>query len=192
MAINYLISQQTSIITFDDINIICFLKRTTESTSEQFSVFKKISNLAALTNVNNFYNIASAVCEVEIACTLPDGASVDKADKSNLDKVFGLMYKKSTDNVPNKFYIEVMIADNIAAASAVFNDKVKSYDGVDDTSVSIFQVGSINKTEKNEAAINDKKLTIAITEQTPSNLFIKKGLDSFKEFNRKIYACVVE
>jgi hypothetical protein len=193
MTTNYLVTQQTNLITFDDINITCFLKRTEEEqkTGESYTVFKKISNLAALTNENNFFNIASIVSSVEIACTLPDGANINTKDSESLDKAFGLMYKKVSDE-DNKFYIEILIESDIAAASAIFNERVKSYEDVDEKSVSVFQIGSIMKTDANEEFLNNKKFSILIKEQKISNLFIKKGLDSFKEFNRKVYGCVLE
>lgn len=186
----YLITQQTNIITFDDINLICFVKRTVPGKDgESYTVFKKISNLSALTNANNFYNIASVIASVETACELPDNMNTPEAKKNaEFEKVFGLMYKKTTD-AANIFYIEPIICNDIVTASGILNERVKSYDGISAESVSVFQIGSLIKSEANEELIKDKRHIINIDEQKMSNILIKKGLDSFKEFNRKVYVC---
>jgi hypothetical protein len=184
--IQYLVSQQTSILTIDDINLVNFIKRTDDNKSKNYTVFKKISKLNALTNANNFFNIASVISTVEITSILPTVSRWKNNDAPSNTRVFGLMYKKSSD-VNNVYYVEPVICDDIVTASSILNTRIEGYDNVIKESISVFQIGSIIGSDENKESIKDKRFSIAINEQKVPSMLIKEGLDSFKEFNRKVY-----
>ena len=178
--IKYLSTTQTNIITTEDINLISLVKRIEDDKEESYSIFRKVSGFKDLNNQNMMYNMASMIVCIEL--TKLNNKEINKDIKEDdVEHAYGLMYKKD-----DFIYVEPIIAKSIKEATDVLSERVDSY-SVDKDSISIYNIGQFI-IDDNNIKMNNLRYIINIKEQPMASIIIKKGLDSFKEFNRKIYS----
>lgn len=182
--IKYFSTVQTNIITTEDINLVSLMKRFDENDKEEaYSMFKKVSGLNNLNNQNMMYNMASMLVCVELS--LLNGKTINKDVKEeDIEHAYGLMYKKGDDG---NIYVEPIIAKNIKLASEIFDKRIEKYKDIDKDSISIYNIGNFIISDNNKK-IDKYRYVIDAKEQLMASTIIKKGLDSYAEFNRKIYS----
>lgn len=174
----YNLTQQTHIITVDDVNTTYYISRTEDNESKNYSVLKKINNLLKLTNAYNKFNIATVISTLEIAIKYPG--------KNTENKIHALMYQLN-DNT-NNFYIEPIIAASRESAANVFDERIKNYKNIKEDSISYFQIGKASDSvDKEDIESTRYKINITELEETP--LIIESKLDAFSEFHRKVFKC---
>ena len=186
----YIISQQNRINTMDDVNMLFYIRKGSEDdeNADNFTVLKKFNNFAQLTNDVNIYNVVTAVTYVDIGDNMPDKINFSKneLDESKLGSVYGVVYNKITSNV---FYVEVAFCKDMEAAQELFTKRLDGYENIDKKSVTIFEFGKLLNTEANDKFIYGRRRLIVVKTMDSPGLLMKSGIDSFEEFNRKLFTC---
>ena len=186
----YIISQQNRINTMDDVNMLFYIRKGSEDdeNADNFTVLKKFNNFAQLTNDVNIYNVVTAVSYVDIGSNMPDKIDFSKneLDESKIGMVYGVVYNKITSNV---FYVEVAFCKDMEAAQELFTKRLDGYENIDKKSVTIFEFGKLLNTEANDKFIYSRRRLIVVKTMDSPGLLIKSGIDSFEEFNRKLFTC---
>lgn len=186
----YIISQQNRINTMDDVNMLFYIRKGSEDdeNADNFTVLKKFNNFAQLTNDVNIYNVVTAVSYVDIGSNMPDKIDFSKneLDESKIGMVYGVVYNKITSNV---FYVEVAFCKDMEAAQELFTKRLDGYENIDKKSVTIFEFGKLLNTEANDKFIYSRRRLIVVKTMDSPGLLMKSGIDSFEEFNRKLFTC---
>jgi len=192
----YIVLNDIHLLTGEEFNINTRVRLLEDEDAENTtSIFRKVyMNISKFTNDALMYNITSSMVLFRIASRdeFKTNKTVGKNDE--LDTIYGIFYKPigSDDKVINA---KLIIAKDGQDEEACLKELEEYADNnkfaIKENSVIISRVGHVLKSDAN-MTIEDKDFIITFDEQKMGALIMKKGLDSFNEFNHKMYIVGIE